>query len=194
MARSDHGVRAAPAAGVAAGSGGGPAGGGPEDPERRIAEVAAGHGTRIWRLAFSVLRDRALAEDVLQEVLVKAWMGLPDDPDGAARWLTTVTRNTAISMLRRRRVHVHDAGEEPVSTDPTPETVTEDRERVDAVWAAVADLEPDARAMLVMQAVEGVSYRELAEAFNMTESAVKARLYRARHALRERLGSWEGAR
>ena len=58
----------------------------------------------MYRLALSIVRDPALADDVVQETLIKAWRAAPLDADGSVprAWMTKVARNTAISMLRTR--------------------------------------------------------------------------------------------
>ena len=89
-------------------------------------DLVVEHSDAVFRLAFSVVRDRALAEDVAQEALVKAWLALPTfRGDSSIRsWLLRITHNTAISTLRRRRAVVidpHDLPERQTRVDRSVE-------------------------------------------------------------------------
>lgn len=158
-----------------------------------LEELVASHGALIYRLAAAIVHDHALAEDVVQDVIIKAWHSLPTQGgDVTTRWLRTVTRNTAIDLLRRRRFD--DFTREPhshTSREPSTDRIVESRQHLEALWAALAGLDPDARTMLVLHETEGLTYDEVADLLGTTPSAVKAKLYRARHTLRQQLKEWE---
>ena len=63
------------------------------------------HAAAVYRLAISIVRDPALADDVVQETMIKAWRHAPQQSDGTVprAWMLRVARNAAISLLRTRR-------------------------------------------------------------------------------------------
>jgi RNA polymerase sigma-70 factor (ECF subfamily) len=158
-------------------------------------------GDRLYRLALRLTRDRASAEDVVQEAFVKLMAGA-DRIEGRSRlatWLYRVAYNASIDRLReKQRLH-------PVPTEddeqplPMPETLVEfrlspeamlrDVETREALEAAIATLAPPLRAAFLLRDVEGLSTAEAAEALEITETNLKVRLHRARLALRERLSA-----
>ncbi|MGH9245722.1 MAG: RNA polymerase sigma factor [Acidimicrobiales bacterium] len=151
------------------------------------------YGRMIYRVALAIVHDRALAEDVVQDTIVKAWISMPSwEAPGAARWLRTVARNGAISVWRQRARSVDDpAPEGRASSGADVERVVEGRALTEAVWAALEQLDPDSRILIVMRETEESSYEEMAHLVGLSVPAVKAKLYRARQALRARLRAWE---
>jgi RNA polymerase sigma-70 factor (ECF subfamily) len=162
-------------------------------PADELEALIGDYGRLVYRLAVAIVHDHGLAEDIVQDVMVKAWTASPrDDGSSTVRWLRVVTRNAAIDSLRRRRFEkITDRPPEPERSAPTTEQVVEGRHRLDAVWAALGDLDPEARTMLAMREAERLSYDEIANTLGTTTSAVKAKLYRARHMLRRSLAAWE---
>lgn len=147
----------------------------------------------VWRVAHSVLRDRALADDATQEVLVKAWTSMPSwEGDVPARWLRRVARNTAISILRSRaRLQLTESFERRSADDAEPEQLVEGNELAEAMFAALGQLDEESRTMIVVQHNDDATYEDLADLFDLTPSAVKAKLYRARHAMKVALAEWD---
>ena len=78
-----------------------------------------------------------------------------------------------------------------MSHEPDVERLVEGRHRLDAVKAALFEMDEQSRTMLVLRETEGLTYEELAELLDLTPSAVKAKLYRARHTLKTQLGEWD---
>ena len=78
-----------------------------------------------------------------------------------------------------------------MSHEPDVERLVEGRHRLDAVKAALFEMDEQSRTMLVLRETEGLTYEELAELLDLTPSAVKAKLYPARHALKTQLGEWD---
>ena len=158
-----------------------------------------------WMLALAerLLRDRAQAEDVVQEALLKALDGLPAF-EGRARletWLRRITVNTAISRLRKR----NRLAEQPID-ELLPEFDRFDC-RVEARWTHLESVEdvlaseerrrlvvesigalPDAyRLVLQLRDIEQYDTAEVAELLDISVSNVKVRLHRARAALKKLL-------
>ena len=158
-----------------------------------LGDLVEGYADLVYRLAAAIVHDHSLAEDVVQDVMFKAWRSLPDgDGDVRVRWLRTVTRNTAIDVLRHRRFDdVTASPPEPRTSAAGPERIVEGRRHLGALWSALGELDADARTMLALREVEGMSYDDIAITLAVTASAVKAKLYRARHQLRRALTEWD---
>lgn len=170
-----------------------PEGGDPDDLHLLVTE----HGDAIFRLALSVVRDRALAEDIAQETLVKAWLALPSfRGDSSMRgWVLRIAHNTAISTLRRRRAILtdpHDLPEEPVRADRSVESRVLSGAAMDEFVEALDTLDELSRSIVVLREVEGMPYDEIAEALEIPMPTVKTRLLRARRRLGNALREWEG--
>jgi RNA polymerase sigma-70 factor (ECF subfamily) len=102
-----------------------------------------------------------------------------------------VARNTAISLLRTRREHLFSPEAMPDSGGGVeiPRTV-EGRAQVEELWSALRHLDADARALLVLKEVDGLSYDEIAETLELPLPTVKTRLFRARNQLKDALKEW----
>lgn len=161
--------------------------------EQQLEGLVREYGALLYRVAFAVTGERALAEDVVQDALVAAWTSLPSlDGDDPVRWLRTVTKNRAISVMRREaRSSATVVWDRLASTEPAVDQIVESRARLAATQAALAELDDASRLLIVLREAEGLTYVEIGELMGLSESAVKARLYRARFALRERLESWD---
>jgi RNA polymerase sigma-70 factor, ECF subfamily len=149
----------------------------------------------VYRLARSIVRDAALADDVVQETLVKAWRSLPDFQGEIPRaWLMKVAHNTAISLLRSRRDQVRDTAElgEVPERGGGPATTTVDRAALGQLWSVLADLDEISRSLIVMRELSGMSYEEIAEALDLPLATVKTRLFRARRVLQASMEEWRG--
>jgi RNA polymerase sigma-70 factor, ECF subfamily len=164
------------------------------DPSE-LHQLVVDHGDAVYRLALSVVRDAALAEDIAQETLVKAWLALPGLRDRASirSWVLRIANNTSISTLRARRAISVDPSELPEASAPA-ERSTESRVQSDAVmgdFVVALDLLDDlSRSIVVLREVEGMSYDEIAEVLKVPLPTVKTRLLRARRRLGMALQEW----
>ena len=155
--------------------------------------VVEAHAAAVYHVAVSIVHDAALAEDVVQETMIKAWRQAPVDageqiPRG---WLLRVARNTAISTLRTRREDLHGPDTLPESPGGIETTrAVESRAALDELWAAMGRLDEDARELIVMREVDDLSYEDIAAALGLSLSTVKTRLFRARRALKDALKEW----
>jgi len=165
---------------------------GPNPEDLRV--VVDRHAAAVYRVARSIVHDAALADDVVQETMLKAWRNSPVGPgeEIPRNWLLKVARNTAISLLRTRREDLH--GPETLPEGPgavsTPRTV-EGRAQLDELWEAMEHLDEDARALIVLKEVDDLSYEEIAAALELPLSTVKTRLFRARKALKNAMSEWQ---
>lgn len=147
----------------------------------------------VFRFVYWLCRDRSLAEDVVQETLVRAWRSLDSlgDDKAARPWLLTIARRELARVFERKRLPVvdidvaHQAQHEAFAVND-PHDVEEMRR---AIW----QLDVIHREPLVLQVLLGYSTEEIAGHLEISVAAVLTRLFRARQVLRQQLvGSSEG--
>ena len=138
----------------------------------------------LLRFAFWLARDRALAEDVVQETMIRAWKAQDSllDEGAAKPWFLTIIRREYARSFERKRfvtVDVEDliAKEEPMLAAADDQELTELR-------AAIFKLPGEYREPLVMQVLMGYSTAEIAAELGLSNAAVLTRLFRARKQLR----------
>ncbi len=169
-----------------------PAGG--ADP-KQLHDLVVDHGEAVYRLALSVVRDAALAEDVAQDTLLKAWLALPTFRGEASvrSWIMRIAHNTAISTLRTRRALVMDPNDLPERTTPAERGVDRRVESgvvLDDFVAALDQLDELSRSIVVLRELEGLPYDEIARILGVPLPTVKTRLFRARRLLAAVLKDW----
>jgi RNA polymerase sigma-70 factor (ECF subfamily) len=150
----------------------------------------------VVRLLLGLVRDRALADDLLQETFLRVHQHLDRfDPARQARpWVLQIARNLALNALRARR-----KGEAP--GDDPPERAVSDRvlrqaevrERVLALRAALAALDDEQRALLLQRHGLGMRQAELAASWGCTERTIRNRLVAAAAAVTRVLAIQGGA-
>lgn len=145
----------------------------------------------LLRFAFWLSRDRALAEDVVQESLLRAWKAQDAllDQKAIKPWLLTIIRREYARTFERKRLPTVDidelvAREEPLLARGEDQEVLEIRR-------AMFSLQEEYREPLVMQVLMGYSTAEIAAELKLSQPAVLTRLFRARNQLRTLLGEDE---
>lgn len=162
-----------------------------------LIDIIGPHIPALRRYARALTRDVAAADDLVQDALemaVSRWHQRRADGDARA-WLFAIVHNKAVSAARqrqRRGAHIpwEEAGEIADDAPPAQEGALERRD----VMAALADLPEDQRAVLLLVAVEGLSYAEVAQVLSIPPGTVMSRLSRGRERLRERLSGGDDAR
>jgi RNA polymerase sigma-70 factor (ECF subfamily) len=152
------------------------------------------HAAAVYRVARSIVHDAALADDVVQETMLKAWRNSPVGPgeEIPRNWLLKVARNTAISLLRTRREDLHGPDTLPEGAVGVSITRTvEGRAQLDELLEILQHLDRDARALIVLKEVDGLSYEEIATTLDLPLPTVKTRLFRARKALKDQMKEWQ---
>lgn len=160
---------------------------GAPDADTALAELFAAHYAALVRMAVMLLRDQALAEDVVQESFAavhQRWHRV--DPATAPAYLRQAVVNRSRSALRRRSVTLAHR------PDPLPDAPPADQallrgERREAVLSALAGLPARQREVLVLRHYLDLSEREIARTLNISQGAVKSHAFRGSAALRERL-------
>ena len=155
--------------------------------ERAWRDLIAIYQDRVHALVWRLLAGRAQhrAPDLAQETFVRVLRALPKfDPNGAAKistWILTIATRLALNELRRPDIAPLD--DEPVAVERTDASV--DRKRLGAaIAAAIAALDDDQRAVLVLREYHELDYAEIASVLELEVGTVKSRLSRARAALR----------
>lgn len=154
---------------------------GDQDAFTRLVER---HQKMVYNLALGKTGSHHDAEEVTQTAFFKAWQGLPSFQGKAAfsSWLYRLTVNAAIDLLRQRKKHQGalslDDPDLPVVPDrgPSPEELSEEHERRQLLWQAIESLPEPHRIPLLLREIEGLSYREIAQALDLEEGTVKSRL------------------
>jgi RNA polymerase sigma-70 factor (ECF subfamily) len=151
--------------------------------ERAFAIIVRAYETPVYNYVLRLVRDRALAEDLTQEVFLRVFQGLPKFSLRClfTTWLFQVTKNRVLDELRaserrpRGVVPIEDIAPLEVLDAPV-----ERIEAVDAVWRAVDQLNPDLKMALLLRDVVGLSYSEIADTLEVTLATVKWRIHKAR--------------
>lgn len=155
------------------------------------------HNQRLFRVARSILRDAAEAEDVLQDTYLRAFTRL-DQFRGEARFSTWLTRIAVHEALHRRRrasrlTDLEDVAGRLESADAGPETGAFQGELRQLLEASIDRIPVHYRTVFVLRDVEGLSTAVTAACLSIPEETVKTRLHRARRQLREQLDPTLGA-
>jgi RNA polymerase sigma-70 factor (sigma-E family) len=152
-----------------------------------FSELVAVRSQVLLRTAYLLVGDDQLAQDLLQEALVKAYVAWPRlrDASKAEAYVRRTMVTTAISWRRRRSFH-----ERPVEVVPDvwDADQTERLASHDDVWAQVCGLPPRQRAALVLRYYEDLSYEETAEVLGCSVGTVKSQVSEALSKLRQRVG------
>ncbi|HWB56575.1 MAG TPA: RNA polymerase sigma factor [Gaiellaceae bacterium] len=154
-----------------------------EGDERAFRTLVEMYEGPIFNYVLRMVGDRALAEDLSQEIFLRIYQGLPGFSLRCrfTTWLFQVAKNRVLDELRAR-----DRKPQAVVTlddlpplevvDAPPERV----EAIDAVWRAVAQLNPDLKMALLLRDVVGLPYTEIADSLEITLATVKWRIFKAR--------------
>lgn len=167
--------------------------------DRQLADLIDEHASAVYHVAYGVLRDRGLAEDVVQETMIKAWRSMDRfRGDSSVRtWVLRIAHNTAVDALRRRRERavapedLRRDGEATTMDDPARRYAG--REDVGVLRDALAAMDELSRTIVVLREIEGLSYQEIAGTLEVPAATVKTRLLRARRALSAALKNEEVA-
>jgi len=150
---------------------------------QRFDRLVAVYYPDMYRFAAWLCRDKAIAEDVVQEALLRAWKSLDAlrDEGAAKHWLLTIVRRENARYFERRRLETVDidnlSGTQEALLAESP------NEELAHLREAIFGLEDDYREPLVLQVLMGYSTNEIAEMMGLKQGAVLTRLHRARHKL-----------
>ncbi len=149
---------------------------------------------RVYRTALMIVRDPAVAEDILQDCFLKVYANAHriDAERPLAPWLYRVTVNLSYTWLsrgRNRRTPIDHVSDHLVSPmRHAPDQVTEQSELRQNIRKAISELSLDQRVVVVLYYLNNLSLQDIAEILNLPIGTVKSRLYYARENLRNALG------
>ncbi|NDJ54790.1 MAG: sigma-70 family RNA polymerase sigma factor [Chloroflexi bacterium] len=169
------------------------------DPDS-FAGLVERYQSAVYNLAYRMLNESRAAEDATQEAFMRAYQHLSryDMNRSFKTWLLSITSNYCIDRLRKRRLTWLSI-DEPLAPHPSlvssevgPEQAAVRSEKQAAIQSLLDELAPDYRAAVVLRYWYDMSYADIAEALDTTESAIKSRLFRARQQLAEKAQSKSG--
>jgi len=160
--------------------------------ERAFAIILRTYQTPVYNYVLRLTNgDRALAEDLTQEVFLRVFQGLPRFSLRCkfTTWLFQVTKNRVLDELRAKErrplapINLDDAPQLEVLDQPV-----ERAEAIDALWRAIDVLPVDLKMALLLRDVVGLSYNEIADSLEITLATVKWRIFKAREDVQVSLG------
>jgi RNA polymerase sigma-70 factor (ECF subfamily) len=148
----------------------------------------------VYSVCYRMLGTPTAAEDAAQEAFIRAYQALDRyDPERSfATWLLSIASNYSIDQLRKKKVTILSMDSEryawlaPPDPGPSPEKAALEKEKQALVQTILAELNETDRAAVVLQFWHDYTYEEIAETLDLSTSAVKSRLFRARRLLAEK--------
>ena len=167
-----------------------------EQDERALAALYDATFARVFGLVLRIVRDAALAEEVVEDAYFQVWrQAVRFDParGRALTWLLSMARSRAIDALRREARFAHEAldedgGPEPPSADPEPDELLELARRHADLHRALTRLGAQPRQLVSMSFFRGLSHEEIAVQMGLPLGTVKTQIRRALRVLRDALG------
>ena len=148
----------------------------------------------VFSVCYRMLGTPTAAEDAAQEAFIRAYLALDRyDPERSfATWILSIASNYSIDQLRKKKVTILSMDSEkhawlaPPDPGPSPEKAALEKEKSALVQSILAELNETDRAAVVLQYWHEYSYEEIAETLDLSSSAVKSRLFRARKLMAEK--------
>ena len=157
-----------------------------------LIEILTPYKNKMFRYAFSIVRNRFEAEDVVQEAMIKVWKKMEkfSEIDNKEAWVITIVRNLAIDKIRaKKKKQTSDINEYFHISDnaPSPDIQLEQKDAVLKVTEIMGSLQETQREIITLRDIEGYTYQEIADIMDLKVDQVKVYLFRARKILREKL-------
>jgi RNA polymerase sigma-70 factor (ECF subfamily) len=152
-----------------------------------IRALFARHQLRVHRFALRIVRDSALAEDVVSEVFIDAWQhaGRYEGRSTVSTWLLGITRHKALTAANRRTTESIDSESAMNVVDPanTPEAELGQRDTGTVIRRCLANLSPEHAEIIDLVYYQEKSIKEIVEILDIPENTVKTRMFYARKRL-----------
>jgi RNA polymerase sigma-70 factor (ECF subfamily) len=160
-------------------------------------EVVRRYQRRVYAVAMRIVRRHDVADDVTQDTFLRAHRALAsfDRSRPFGPWICRIAANLAVNHVRSpeaREEALPEGHAETPSERAGPLEGVLDREAREQLLGAMASLSAEQRAVFVLRAVEGLSYKEIAEALEISTGTVMSRLFRARERLVAALSPYLG--
>ncbi|CAE6911814.1 Belongs to the sigma-70 factor family. ECF subfamily [Vibrio sp. B1FLJ16] len=162
------------------------------DKQRKYESLVRGYHRDLYRYAYWLTKDKAIAEDLVQETCLRAWKSLDSlqDEKAAKSWLITILRRENARRFERKQfelVDIDDYGNDAkVSDDP--------HHQQEWLQSQIMKLDVEYREPLFLQVVGGFSGEEIGDILELNKNTVMTRLFRARNQLKEMLDSQDTQR
>src|SRR5690606_30232319 len=162
---------------------------------RAFESTVLAHADSLFGAALRLTRSRAEAEDLVQETLIRAYRFWASFRPGSSvrAWVFTILRNTFITRYHRQgreralaeglEHEIAAVGDAPFAAPPSPEAAASQLHLREEIDAALQRLPPDYRMAVVLADIEGLSYKEIAEAMECPIGTVMSRIHRGRRQL-----------
>lgn len=145
---------------------------------------------KLFRLALRITFDRAEAEDIVQDTMIRVWNKREEwsQFESVEAYCLTVARNLAIDRSQKKEAQnqgITPEMEEDVSGASGPYDKLVNEERIQIIHRLINELPQKQRLIMQMRDIEGASYKEIAKVLNLTEEQVKVNLFRARQKVKQ---------
>jgi len=145
---------------------------------------------RLYRLSLSIVGSVMVAEDVVQEVLIKVWNKRHDAAkiENKPAWVMKMTRNLSIDKIRSKhhKTQAIPEGYDVINKSHTPETITQSNDTVTRIHSIIEQLPEVQRMCIKLRDIEEMKYQEIADLLEISISQVKVNIYRARHFIKNK--------
>ncbi|MGD2245298.1 MAG: sigma-70 family RNA polymerase sigma factor [Candidatus Aminicenantes bacterium] len=167
-----------------------------EGSEKAFAELVKKYRIKVFNLAFSLTRDRDVADDLAQEVFIKAYYALPrfQSKSGFGTWLYRIAINHVRDFLRKKsrmiQISIENIKESSILQED--KTMKEEKEsteeqRKQLVHQSIRSLPEKHQVILSLRDIQGFSYEEISKILKISPGTVDSRIHRARKMLRKKL-------
>jgi len=144
---------------------------------------------RLYRLSLSIVGSAMVAEDVVQEVMIKIWNKRMEASkiENKPAWVMKMTRNLSIDKLRSKHHKTQGIpeGYDVVNKTHTPETITQSNDTVSTIQGIMEKLPELQRMCIQLRDIEEMKYQEIADVLEISIDQVKVNIYRARNYIKK---------
>lgn len=162
--------------------------------DKRAFEALFGtYGERVFRYAFRIVHDAAIAEEVANDVMLQVWNSASEfaSRSKVSTWILGITRHVALNAIRRKQVTTVDIDATPEPADASASDVpAHEHDRAvlkTSLKRALTKLSPDHREVIELTFFQGLNYQEIAQVVGCPENTVKTRMFHAKKQLRTTL-------
>ncbi|MBQ9886763.1 MAG: RNA polymerase sigma factor [Lachnospiraceae bacterium] len=146
-----------------------------------LAEVYQKYHKEIYRYLYALCGDSALAEDLLQEVFLKAILSLSDSHTNIRAWLYLVARNLFLNNVKKgKRIVYEEISEEFADVHPGPEEKAMEDMKNQELYRAIMQLDTGLREVIALRYFSELSQKEIASLLHISPENVRVKVYRAK--------------